>query len=99
MVGFLLDARPSTISLIWMILYPIILVSFGSVFVQAFRGKVPRRVSSCCGKYGGGGPAEPIVVRAGGRLRGRRAERRGATPVVTTGANDGGNASDYTNEW
>jgi hypothetical protein len=32
---------PSTISLIWMILYPIILISFGFVFVQAFRGKVP----------------------------------------------------------
>ena len=31
---------PSTISLIWMILYPIILISFGFVFVQAFRGKV-----------------------------------------------------------
>ena len=31
---------PSTISLIWMILYPVILVSFGFVFVQAFRGKV-----------------------------------------------------------
>ncbi len=31
---------PSTISLIWTILYPIILVSFGFVFVQAFRGKV-----------------------------------------------------------
>ncbi len=36
---------PSTISLIWMILYPIILVSFGFVFVQAFRGKVPLRVA------------------------------------------------------
>jgi len=36
---------PSTISLIWMILYPIILVSFGFVFVQAFRGKVPWRVA------------------------------------------------------
>ena len=35
---------PSTISLIWMILYPIIVVSFGFVFVQAFRGKVPWRV-------------------------------------------------------
>ena len=35
---------PSTISLIWMILYPIILVSFGFVFMQAFRGKVPWRV-------------------------------------------------------
>ena len=34
---------PSTISLIWMILYPIILVSFGFVFVQAFRRKVVRR--------------------------------------------------------
>jgi benzodiazapine receptor len=31
---------PATISLIWKILYPIILVSFGFVFVQAFRGKV-----------------------------------------------------------
>ena len=35
---------PSTISLIWMILYPIILISFGFVFVQAFRSKVPRRI-------------------------------------------------------
>jgi benzodiazapine receptor len=32
---------PSTIGLIWQILYPIILVSFGFVFVQAFRGKMP----------------------------------------------------------
>ena len=32
---------PSTIGLIWQILYPIILVTFGFVFVQAFRGKVP----------------------------------------------------------
>jgi tryptophan-rich sensory protein len=31
---------PSTISLIWTILYPIILVGFSFVFVQAFRGKV-----------------------------------------------------------
>jgi translocator protein len=36
---------PSTISLIWMILYPIILISFGFVFVQSFRGKVPWRVA------------------------------------------------------
>src|SRR5580704_13878553 len=36
---------PSTISLIWMILYPIILVSFGFVFVQAFRGKVGWKVT------------------------------------------------------
>ncbi len=36
---------PSTISLIWMILYPIILISFGFVFVQAFRGKVGRKVA------------------------------------------------------
>jgi benzodiazapine receptor len=36
---------PSTISLIWMILYPVILVSFGFVFVQAFRGRIPRRVA------------------------------------------------------
>jgi benzodiazapine receptor len=31
---------PSTISLIWMILYPIILVSFGFVCIQAVRGKI-----------------------------------------------------------
>jgi len=36
---------PSTISLIWMILYPIILISFGFVFVQAFRGKVGWKVA------------------------------------------------------
>jgi tryptophan-rich sensory protein len=32
---------PSTITLIWTVLYPIILVSFGFVFVQAFRLEVP----------------------------------------------------------
>jgi translocator protein len=31
---------PSSIGLIWKILYPIIILSFGFVFVQAFRGKV-----------------------------------------------------------
>ena len=31
---------PGTIGLIWQILYPVILISFGFVFVQAFRGKV-----------------------------------------------------------
>src|ERR1700733_5804430 len=36
---------PWTISLIWTILYPIILVSFGFVFVQAFRGKVGWKVA------------------------------------------------------
>ena len=36
---------PSTISLIWMILYPIILISFGFVFVQAFRKKLPWTVA------------------------------------------------------
>jgi benzodiazapine receptor len=35
---------PSTISLIWTILYPIILVSFGFVFVQVFRGKIGWKV-------------------------------------------------------
>lgn len=39
------DTLPSTISLIWMLLYPIILVSFGFVFVQAFRHKVPWAVA------------------------------------------------------
>jgi len=32
---------PATIGLIWQILYPIILVSFGFVFLQAIRKKVP----------------------------------------------------------
>lgn len=36
---------PATISLIWMILYPIILVSFGFVFLRAFQGKIPRRIA------------------------------------------------------
>ncbi len=37
--------EPSTIGLIWQILYPIILVSFGFVFVQAIRKKLPWRVA------------------------------------------------------
>ena len=36
---------PATISLIWTILYPVILVSFGFVFVRAFRRRVPGRVA------------------------------------------------------
>jgi benzodiazapine receptor len=36
---------PATISLIWTVLYPVILISFGFVFVQAFRGKLPWRVT------------------------------------------------------
>jgi tryptophan-rich sensory protein len=36
---------PSTISQIWTVLYPVILVSFGFVFVQAFRGKVGWKVA------------------------------------------------------
>ena len=36
---------PATISLIWMILYPIILISFGLVFVQATRKKLPGKVA------------------------------------------------------
>jgi translocator protein len=31
---------PATIGLIWQILYPVIFISFGYVFVQTFRGKV-----------------------------------------------------------
>jgi tryptophan-rich sensory protein len=31
---------PATIGLIWQILYPIIVVTFGFAFVQAFRGKI-----------------------------------------------------------
>jgi translocator protein len=36
---------PSTISLIWMILYPIIFITFWFVVVQAFRGKVGWKVA------------------------------------------------------
>lgn len=36
---------PSTIGLIWQILYPIILITFGFVLVQAIRNRVPRRVT------------------------------------------------------
>lgn len=36
---------PATISLIWALLYPVILVSFGFVFVKAFRGDLPRAVA------------------------------------------------------
>ena len=36
---------PPTIGLIWQILYPVILVSFGFVFVQAVRKKVPWHVA------------------------------------------------------
>jgi translocator protein len=36
---------PSTISLIWTILYPIIVVSFGFVLVQLFRGKVGWKIA------------------------------------------------------
>lgn len=31
---------PSTIGLVWQILYPVIVISFGFVFIQAFRGKI-----------------------------------------------------------
>ena len=33
--------EPGTIGLVWQILYPIILVSFGYVFTQAVRGRLP----------------------------------------------------------
>jgi tryptophan-rich sensory protein len=36
---------PAVIGLIWTILYPIIFVSFGFVFVQAFRGKIARNLA------------------------------------------------------
>lgn len=32
---------PATIGLIWQILYPIILITFGFCFVQAVRGRIP----------------------------------------------------------
>jgi len=36
---------PATIGLIWSILYPIIIVTFGFVFVQTMRGKLPWRAA------------------------------------------------------
>ena len=36
---------PATIGAIWSILYPVILVTFGWVFVQAFRGRIPWAVA------------------------------------------------------
>ncbi len=37
---------PSAIGLIWSILYPIIFVTFGFVFVQTVRGKLPWKVAA-----------------------------------------------------
>ena len=37
--------EPSTIGFIWQCLYPIILVTFGFVFVQAIRKKIPLRAA------------------------------------------------------
>ena len=37
--------EPATIGLIWQILYPIILITFGYVFVQALRKKLPGKVT------------------------------------------------------
>lgn len=36
---------PTTIGLIWTILYPVIFISFGFVFVQAWRRKLPGKVA------------------------------------------------------
>jgi len=36
---------PATISLIWTLIYPVILVSFGLVFVRAYQGRLPRMVA------------------------------------------------------
>ena len=35
---------PGTIGMIWQILYPVILVTFGFVFIQNFRGKLPAKI-------------------------------------------------------
>jgi benzodiazapine receptor len=37
--------EPATIGLVWQILYPIILVTFGFVFIQAIRRKIPWRAA------------------------------------------------------
>lgn len=37
--------EPATIGLIWQIIYPVILITFGFVFVQAIRKKLPWKVA------------------------------------------------------
>ena len=37
--------EPAFIGLMWQIIYPIIIVTFGFVFIQAARGKIPRMVA------------------------------------------------------
>jgi benzodiazapine receptor len=37
--------EPSTFATMWQIIYPMIFITFGFVFVQAFRKKVPRKVA------------------------------------------------------
>lgn len=37
---------PATIGLVWQILYPIIMLTFGFVFVQAIRKKIPWKVTA-----------------------------------------------------
>lgn len=36
---------PAFIGLMWQIIYPIIILTFGFVFIQAIRGKIPRAVA------------------------------------------------------
>jgi len=40
-----LTPAAATIGLIWTLLYPVIFISFGFVFMRAFQGKVPRMVA------------------------------------------------------
>jgi tryptophan-rich sensory protein len=37
--------EPATIGAIWSLLYPVILVTFGYVFVEALRGRLPKAVA------------------------------------------------------
>ena len=37
--------EPSTIGLVWQLLYPVIIATFVFVFVQALRNKIPRKVA------------------------------------------------------
>jgi tryptophan-rich sensory protein len=37
--------EPAFIGLMWQIIYPIIVLTFGFVFIQAIRGKIPRAVA------------------------------------------------------
>ena len=70
--------EPATIGLIWQILYPIIIVTFGFVFVQAIRKKVTWKVAL---PFGITLVANSIFTPTGERSSGQAMKREGFTTV------------------